>query len=124
MGCLRILSGFFNFVFLLMSLAILGVGIWILVDSNSLIDLLDDGSVDDSNKLMVRNAGIAITVVGGVAALTSALGFIGSCCKSKCSLVFFSIIMGLLFIATIGLAIVALVQQNLVTILVNYDIQK
>ncbi|XP_028268655.1 tetraspanin 35 [Parambassis ranga] len=116
MGCFGFLKAsmiFFNGIIFLAGAAILGVGIWVKVDSGSILSFL--GKIDNAPPELgqVLNIGYLLIALG---ALLVVIGFLGCCGvikESRCMLLLFFIIILLIFIAEVAGAIVILVFRPL-----------
>ncbi|XP_015277451.1 PREDICTED: tetraspanin-1 [Gekko japonicus] len=106
---LKVMMVLFNLAIALGGAALLGIGIWVSVDSTSFINLFGPLS---SNVLQFVNVGYLLIAIGAV---LFALGFLGCCGaqrESKCLLItFFSIIL-IIFIVEVAAAVVALVYTS------------
>ncbi|XP_062388012.1 tetraspanin-1-like [Sardina pilchardus] len=116
MGCfgfLKLMMFAFNGIIFLAGATILGVGIWVKVDSNSLFSLLDKipGAPEELNQVL--NVGYLLIAVGAVLLLLGFLGCCGAIKESKCMLLLFFIIVLLVFIAEVAGAVVILVFKPL-----------
>ncbi|XP_041943329.1 tetraspanin-1-like [Alosa sapidissima] len=116
MGCfgfLKIMMFAFNGIIFLAGATILGVGIWVKVDSNSFFSLLDKipGAPEELNQVV--NVGYLLIAVGAVLLLLGFLGCCGAIKESKCMLLLFFIIVLLVFIAEVAGAVVILVFKPL-----------
>ncbi|XP_060087735.1 tetraspanin-1 [Heteronotia binoei] len=106
---LKVMMVLFNLAIALGGAALLGIGIWVSVDSTSFVNLFGPLS---SNVLQFVNVGYLLIAIGAV---LFALGFLGCCGaqkESKCLLItFFSIIL-IIFIIEVAAAVVALVYTS------------
>ncbi|XP_035673915.1 CD9 antigen-like [Branchiostoma floridae] len=110
-GIIRVLLFIFNFVFWLIGLALLGIGIWLLVDPAS-----------KAIQSVLSFYGIAVYIIIAAGAITTVVGFLGCCgaCKeSKCLLIMFSIFLGIIFAVEVAAGIVAIVQRGLLSDLIT-----
>lgn len=112
MGCfgfLKVMMVVFNGIIFLAGAAILGVGIWVKVDSGSVFNLL--GKIEDapSELSQLLNVGYLLIAVGAVLLIIGFLGCCGAMKESKCMLLMFFIIILVVFIAEVAGAIVILV---------------
>ncbi|XP_073327473.1 tetraspanin 34a [Pagrus major] len=112
-GFLKMMMFIFNGGIFLAGAAILGVGIWVKVDSGSLLGVLD--SVEGAPSELSQLANISYMLIG-VGAVLVVIGFLGCCGairESRCMLLtFFSIVL-ILFIIEVAGAVVLLVFQGL-----------
>uniref|UniRef100_A0A8C2FC97 Tetraspanin n=1 Tax=Cyprinus carpio TaxID=7962 RepID=A0A8C2FC97_CYPCA len=142
MGCfgfLKTMMFLFNGIIFLAGAAILGVGIWVKVDSGSVLSFLQNIQGAPGELGQVLNVGYLLIAVGAVlvilgflgccgairdvGALLVILGFLGCCGairESKCMLLLFFIIILLVFIAEVAGAIVLLVFKPLVSLYTPY----
>lgn len=99
----------FNGIIFLAGAAILGVGIWVKVDSGSVLNFL--GKIDDAPPELsqVLNVGYLLIALGALLLVIGFLGCCGAVRESKCMLLLFFIIILLVFIAEVAGAIVILV---------------
>ncbi|KAL8178755.1 UNVERIFIED_CONTAM: Tetraspanin-1 [Gekko kuhli] len=89
--------------------ALLGIGIWVSVDSTSFINLFGPLS---ANVLQFVNVGYLLIAIGAVLFVLGFLGCCGAQRESKCLLItFFSIIL-IIFIIEVAAAVVALVYTS------------
>ncbi|XP_074660585.1 CD9 antigen-like [Tubulanus polymorphus] len=103
--CIKYLMIAFNFIFWLLGMALLGVGIWLLVDP-------------ESTKL-IQEAGIGNFYIGAyvmivVGIIVMVLGFLGYCGawrESQCMLTTFFVLLLLIFITLVGCGIWAVIKQ-------------
>ncbi|KAM3598382.1 uncharacterized protein V6R79_017290 [Siganus canaliculatus] len=112
MGCfsfLKVMMVVFNGIIFLAGAAILGVGIWVKVDSGSVFNLL--GKIKDAPSELgqLLNVGYLLIAVGAVLLIIGFLGCCGAMKESKCMLLIFFIIILVVFIAEVAGAIVILV---------------
>ncbi|XP_056265516.1 tetraspanin 34a [Pseudoliparis swirei] len=112
-GFLKIMMVIFNGGIFLAGACILGVGVWVKVDSGSLLGLL--GNVEDSPGLsQLVNAAYLLIGVGAVLLVIGFLGCCGAVRESRCMLLtFFSIVL-IIFLIEVAAAVVLLVFQGLV----------
>lgn len=111
--CIKVLMVLFNLAIFLAGGTLLGVGIWVSVDSGSFLKIFGTfGTGADSIGAQFVNVGYFLIAIG---ALLLILGFLGCCGaqkESKCLLItFFSIVL-IIFIAEIAGAVVALVYSS------------
>ncbi|XP_054837993.1 tetraspanin-1 [Eublepharis macularius] len=106
---LKVMMVLFNLAIALGGAVLLGIGIWVSVDSSSFVNLFGPLS---SNVLQFVNVGYLLIAIGAV---LFALGFLGCCGaqkESKCLLItFFSIVL-IIFIIEVAAAVVALVYTS------------
>ncbi|XP_077190006.1 tetraspanin-1 [Paroedura picta] len=118
---LKVMMILFNLAIALGGGALLGIGIWVTVDSASFINLFGPLS---SNVLQFVNVGYLLIAIGAV---LFALGFLGCCGaqkESKCLLItFFSIIL-IIFIIEVAAAVVALVYTSVAETILEATVTK
>ncbi|XP_061766126.1 tetraspanin 34a [Nerophis ophidion] len=111
-GFLKLMMFIFNGTICLAGAAILGVGIWVKVDSNSLMGILD--SVEDIPPEIseVANVAYLLIAVGSVLLVIGFLGCCGAVKESRCMLLtFFSIVL-IIFLIEVAGAVVLLVFSD------------
>uniref|UniRef100_A0A8C1RN21 Tetraspanin n=1 Tax=Cyprinus carpio TaxID=7962 RepID=A0A8C1RN21_CYPCA len=116
MGCfgfLKTMMFLFNGIIFLAGAAILGVGIWVKVDSGSVLSFLQNIQGAPGELGQVLNVGYLLIAVGAVLVILGFLGCCGAIRESKCMLLLFFIIILLVFIAEVAGAIVLLVFKPL-----------
>ncbi|XP_029945788.1 tetraspanin 35 [Salarias fasciatus] len=116
MGCygfLKCMMFVFNGIIFLAGAAVLGVGIWVKVDSGSILSFL--GKIEDAPPELsqVLNVGYLLIALGGLLLIIGFLGCCGAIKESKCMLLLFFIIILLVFLAEVAGAIVILVFRPL-----------
>uniref|UniRef100_A0A3P9JEY0 Tetraspanin n=1 Tax=Oryzias latipes TaxID=8090 RepID=A0A3P9JEY0_ORYLA len=117
MGCfgfLKIMMFIFNGIIFLAGAAILGVGIWVKVDSSSILGFLGKLPDAPSEFNQVLNVGYLLIAIGALLVLIGFLGCCGASKENKCMLLLFFIIILLVFIAEVAGAIVILAFRPLV----------
>nr|XP_020502071.1 tetraspanin-1-like [Labrus bergylta] len=110
---LKIMMFVFNGGIFLAGAAILGVGVWVKVDSGSLLGILDsvDGAPSELSQLVY--VGYLLIGVGAVLLIIGFLGCCGAVKESRCMLLtFFSIVL-IIFLVEVAGAVVLLVFQDL-----------
>ncbi|XP_004562939.1 tetraspanin 35 [Maylandia zebra] len=122
MGCFQFLKFMmfaFNGIIFLAGAAILGVGIWVKVDSGSVLTFL--GKIDNmpAELSQVLNVGYLLIAIGILLVVIGFLGCCGAMRESKCMLLLFFIIVLLIFIAEVAGAVVILVFRPLAEELFN-----
>ncbi|XP_061741563.1 uncharacterized protein LOC133541872 isoform X2 [Nerophis ophidion] len=116
MGCfgfLKFMMFLFNGIIFVAGAAILGVGIWVKVDSGSILGFL--GMIENAppELAQVLNVGYLLIAVGALLVIIGFLGCCGAARESKCMLLLFFIIILLVFIAEVAGAVVILVFRPL-----------
>ncbi|XP_042340318.1 tetraspanin 34 [Plectropomus leopardus] len=110
---LKIMMFIFNGGIFLAGAAILGVGVWVKVDSDSLLGLLDTVEGAPSGLSQLANVSYLLMGVGGVLLVIGFLGCCGAVKESRCMLLtFFSIVL-IIFLIEVAGAVVLLVFQGL-----------
>ncbi|KAJ4944453.1 hypothetical protein JOQ06_012997 [Pogonophryne albipinna] len=112
-GFLKIMMFIFNGGIFLAGAAILGVGVWVKVDSGSLLGLVEDVDGAPSGLSQLANVAYLLIAVGAVLLLIGFLGCCGAVKESRCMLLtFFSIVL-ILFLVEVAGAVVLLVFDGL-----------
>ncbi|XP_053194736.1 tetraspanin 35 [Scomber japonicus] len=116
MGCfgfLKVMMFIFNGIIFLAGAAILGVGIWVKVDSGSILSFL--GKIEDAPAELnqVLNVGYLLIAIGLLLLVIGFLGCCGAVRESRCMLMLFFIIVLVVFIAEVAGAVVILVFRPL-----------
>lgn len=109
----------FNGIIFLAGAAILAVGIWVKVDSGSILSFL--GKIEDAPAELsqVLNVGYLLIALGALLLIIGFLGCCGAIRESRCMLLLFFIIILLVFIAEVAGAVVILVFRPLADELLN-----
>ncbi|XP_022052133.2 tetraspanin 35 [Acanthochromis polyacanthus] len=116
MGCFGFLKGMmfvFNGIIFLAGAAILGVGIWVKVDSGSILGFLGKIENVPAELSQVLNVGYLLIAIGALLVVIGFLGCCGAIKESRCMLMLFFIIILLVFIAEVAGAVVILVFRPL-----------
>ncbi|XP_073350817.1 tetraspanin 35 [Pagrus major] len=116
MGCFGFLKAMmfvFNGIIFVAGVAILGVGIWVKVDSGSIFNFLGKIENVPPELTQVLNVGYLLIALGALLLVIGFLGCCGAVRESKCMLLLFFIIVLLVFIAEVAGAIVILVFRPL-----------
>ncbi|KAL6481732.1 hypothetical protein MHYP_G00098120 [Metynnis hypsauchen] len=108
-GFLKIMMFIFNGLIFLAGAVILGVGIWVTVDKNSLLGILEKIKDAPPELAQLANVGYLLIAVGAILAIMGFLGCCGAITENKCMLLTFFIIVLIIFIAEVAGAIVVLV---------------
>ncbi|XP_071330696.1 tetraspanin 35 [Trachinotus anak] len=122
MGCfgfLKVMMFVFNGIIFLAGAAILGVGIWVKVDSGSILSFLGKIENAPAELSQVLNVGYLLIAIGALLVVIGFLGCCGAVKESKCMLLLFFIIILLVFIAEIAGAVVILVFRPLANELIQ-----
>ncbi|XP_072298333.1 tetraspanin 35 isoform X2 [Eucyclogobius newberryi] len=112
--CLKFLMLFFNGIIFLAGAGILAVGIWVKVDSGSILGFLGKIPNAPSELSQVLNVGYLLIALGALLVIIGFLGCCGAMRESKCMLLLFFVIVMLIFLAEVAGAIVLLVFRPLV----------
>lgn len=112
-GFLKMMMFIFNGGIFLAGAAILGVGVWVKVDSNSLLGFLDHIEEAPSGLSQLVNVSYLLIAVGAVLLIIGFLGCCGAIRESRCMLLTFFIIVLIIFLIEVGGAVVLLVFQSL-----------
>ncbi|KAM7386268.1 hypothetical protein PAMA_009075 [Pampus argenteus] len=116
MGCFGLLKGMmfvFNGIIFLAGAAVLGVGIWVKVDSGSILTFLGKIENAPAELSQVLNVGYLLIAIGLLLLVIGFLGCCGAVRESKCMLLLFFIIVLVVFIAEVAGAVVILVFRPL-----------
>lgn len=116
MGCfgfLKVMMFAFNGIIFLAGAAILGVGIWVKVDSGSALGFLQKIDNAPSELSQILNVGYLLIAVGAVLLIIGFLGCCGAVKESRCMLLLFFVIVLVVFIAEVAGAVVILVFKPL-----------
>ncbi|MCJ8739389.1 hypothetical protein PDJAM_G00046610 [Pangasius djambal] len=122
MGCfgfLKTMMFFFNGIIFLAGAGILAVGIWVKVDNNSIMTILQGLSGAPPELKQVLNVGYLLIAVGSVLLLLGFLGCCGAVRESRCMLLMFFVIVLIVFIAEVAGAIVIVVFKGLIQSLIS-----
>ncbi|XP_068193102.1 tetraspanin 35 isoform X1 [Antennarius striatus] len=122
MGCfgfLKTMMFIFNGIIFLAGVAILGVGIWVKVDSGSILTYLGQIENAPPELSQVLNVGYLLIALGALLLVIGFLGCCGAVKESRCMLLLFFIIVLLVFIAEVAGAVVILVFRPLADQLIN-----
>ncbi|XP_075899612.1 tetraspanin 34a [Nelusetta ayraudi] len=111
-GFLKIMMFLFNGGIFLAGAVILGVGIWVTVDSSSLLGILDSVKDAPSQLSHLASVGYLLIAVGAFLLLIGFLGCCGAVRESRCMLLTFFIIVLIIFLIEVAGAIVLFVFQN------------
>uniref|UniRef100_A0A4W6FSF3 Tetraspanin n=1 Tax=Lates calcarifer TaxID=8187 RepID=A0A4W6FSF3_LATCA len=112
-GFLKMMMFVFNGGIFLAGAAILGVGVWVKVDSGSLLGILENVDGTPSGVSQLVNVSYLLMAVGGVLLVIGFLGCCGAIKESRCMLLtFFSIVL-IIFIIEVAGAVVLFVFQGL-----------
>ncbi|XP_041853061.1 tetraspanin 35 [Melanotaenia boesemani] len=122
MGCfgfLKVMMFAFNGIIFLAGATILGVGIWVKVDSGSVLSFL--GKIEQAPAALSQllNVGYLLIAIGALLVIIGFLGCCGAIKESKCMLLLFFIIVLLVFIAEVAGAIVILAFRPLADQLIS-----
>jgi len=122
MGCFGFLKAMmfaFNGIIFLAGAAILGVGIWVKVDSSSILGFIDQIEDAPSEINQILNVGYLLIAVGAVLLIIGFLGCCGAIKESRCMLLMFFVIVLVVFIAEVAGAVIVLVFKPLAEDLLN-----
>jgi len=96
----------FNFLFWVMGIILLGVGIYSRIEGGSLEDLVKDGALPNAANLMIAS-GIFVALIGF-------LGCCGALKKHRCMLISYSILIFMIFILELAAGIYAYSKKDTV----------
>ncbi|XP_049576247.1 tetraspanin 34a [Syngnathus scovelli] len=112
-GFLKMMMFIFNGAIFVAGAAILGVGIWVKVDSNSFMGVVDGVEELPPEISQLSNVGYVLIGVGSVLAIIGFLGCCGAVKESRCMLLtFFSIVL-IIFLIEVAVVVVVLVFKDL-----------
>lgn len=112
MGCfrfLKVMMFIFNGLIFVAGAVLLGVGIWVKVDSGSILGLLQKVPTVSEELSVLLNVAYLLIAVGGLLVIIGFLGCWGAAQESRCMLLLFFIIILVLFLAEVAGAVVILV---------------
>ncbi|XP_034507018.1 tetraspanin-1-like [Ailuropoda melanoleuca] len=107
---LKVMMILFNLAIVLGGATLLGIGIWVSVDSKSFLQIFGTLS---ANVLQFVNVGYLLIALGSVLFVLGFLGCCGAQKESKCLLIMFFTIILIIFIVEVAGAVVALVYTTL-----------
>ncbi|XP_077428047.1 tetraspanin 34a [Vanacampus margaritifer] len=111
-GFLKMMMFIFNGIIFVAGAAILGVGIWVKVDSNSFMGILNGVEAIPPQLSQLANVGYLLIGVGAVLLVIGFLGCCGAMKESRCMLLtFFSIVL-IIFLIEVAGAVVLLVFKD------------
>ncbi|XP_056144214.1 tetraspanin 35 [Lampris incognitus] len=122
MGCfgfLKVMMFAFNGIIFLAGAGILGVGIWVKVDSGSVLGVLQQIQDAPAELGQLLNVGYLLIAVGAVLLIIGFLGCCGAVRESRCMLLLFFVIVLVVFIAEVAGAVVILVFRPLAEELIS-----
>ncbi|CAK6953458.1 tetraspanin-1-like [Scomber scombrus] len=112
-GFLKVMMFIFNGGIFVAGAAILGVGVWVKVDSASLLGIVEQAENAPSGLSQLANISYLLMAVGGVLLVIGFLGCCGAIRESRCMLLtFFSIVL-IIFLVEVAGAVVLLVFEDL-----------
>ncbi|KAJ7332784.1 hypothetical protein JRQ81_014964 [Phrynocephalus forsythii] len=107
---LKVMMILFNLAIVIGGGVLLGIGIWVSVDSSSFLHIFGPLS---SSVLQFVNVGYLLIAIGAVLFVLGFLGCCGAQKESKCLLIMFFSIVLIIFIIEVAAAVVALVYTSL-----------
>jgi len=120
-GCdrfLKYLFFFFTFVFFLVGLSSIAIGIWALVDK-SFGEVIDNLNIPELDSHALQAAAVILIVVGVLVMLIGALGCLGAARENQCFLTVFAICLFLIFALMIAGAVMAYGYKDELKSLIN-----
>ncbi|XP_008274906.1 tetraspanin 34a [Stegastes partitus] len=111
-GFLKVMMFIFNGGIFLAGAAILGVGVWVKVDSESLLGLLENLEDAPSELSQLANVSYLLIAVGAVLLVIGFLGCCGAIRESRCLLLTFFCIVLIIFLIEVAGAVVLFVFQS------------
>ncbi|XP_026562814.1 tetraspanin-1 [Pseudonaja textilis] len=118
---LKVMMILFNLAIFLGGATLLGIGIWVTVDSKSFLDIF--GAISAS-VLQFVHVGYLLIAIGAVLFLLGFLGCCGAQKESKCLLIMFFSIILIIFIIEVAGAVVALVYTSLAETILQATVAK
>ncbi|XP_013916449.1 PREDICTED: tetraspanin-1-like [Thamnophis sirtalis] len=118
---LKVMMILFNLLIFLGGATLLGIGIWVTVDSKSFLNIFGAISV---TVLQFVHVGYLLIAIGAVLFLLGFLGCCGAQKESKCLLIMFFTIILIIFIIEIAGAVVALVYTSLAQTILQSTVAK
>lgn len=108
-GCAKIILIIVNIIFLLTGLAVLGVGIWMLVDQD-VLKLVDFIVPNESG--LFHAAAILLIALGAFVVIVSILGFVGACIEHRKVLTAYIVLVVIVFAGQVACGIVAIIYKD------------
>ncbi|XP_044306686.1 tetraspanin-1 [Varanus komodoensis] len=118
---LKVMMILFNLLIVIGGGTLLGIGIWVSVDSGSFLKIFGPLS---SSVLQFVNVGYLLIAIGAVLFLLGFLGCCGAQKESKCLLIMFFSIILIIFIVEVAAAVVALVYTSLAEVILQETVTK
>ncbi|XP_053184976.1 tetraspanin-1-like [Scomber japonicus] len=112
-GFLKVMMFIFNGGIFVAGAAILGVGVWVKVDSASLLGIVEQVDDAPSGLSQLANISYLLMAVGGVLLVIGFLGCCGAIRESRCMLLTFFTIVLIIFLVEVAGAVVLLVFEDL-----------
>ncbi|XP_062339685.1 tetraspanin 35 [Osmerus eperlanus] len=112
MGCftfLKVMMFVFNGIIFVAGAAVLGVGIWVKVDSGSILGFIQGIKDAPEGLNQLLNVGYLLIAIGALLLIIGFLGCCGAVRESRCMLLLFFIVVLVVFIAEVAGAVVILV---------------
>lgn len=107
MNCCRLLLFVFNFVFWLLGMVVLGIGIWSRIEGNEPWDSFIKGNPQLTAANMMIAAGVIVTLIGF-------LGCCGAIKKSQCMLISYAVLIFLIFALELAAGIYAYTKRDVI----------
>ncbi|XP_020647352.2 tetraspanin-16 isoform X1 [Pogona vitticeps] len=114
---LKLMMFIFNGVVFLSGLALLGIGIWVKVDSTSFVKILGAAA---PHLVQLINVGYLCIALGTFLLLMGFMGCWGAMKESKCLLLMFFVVTMILFVAEVAGAVVVLAFSSVADIFVEH----
>lgn len=114
--CLKYILFITNFVFFLIGLGTVGLGVWALLDDDRILILTevgDSGSFDVVS--LIRTGALVLIASGGVAVLIGFLGCCGAVKENNCLLFAYCVVMVVILFVQIAAVVIAAIFQSKVT---------
>ncbi|XP_020639033.3 tetraspanin-1 [Pogona vitticeps] len=113
---LKVMMVLFNLTIVIGGGVLLGIGIWVSVDSGSFLNIFGPLS---TSVMQFVNVGYLLIAIGAVLFVLGFLGCCGAQKESKCLLIMFFSIVLIIFIIEVAAAVVALVYTSLAEIILQ-----
>ncbi|XP_066141322.1 CD82 antigen isoform X1 [Euwallacea fornicatus] len=106
----------FNFIIFILSTLILGVGIWFLLDTNSLIGLIRAAPSSvletSTSPAFVQTTSYVMIAIGACMFFVSFLGYCGALRESRCMLTLYGILLIAILIAEITVLVTGIIMKS------------
>ncbi|XP_062612230.1 tetraspanin-18-like [Saccostrea cucullata] len=114
--CVKYILFIANFVFFLIGLGTVGLGVWALIDDDKILILTEVGDADNFDVVsLIRTGALVLIASGGVAVLIGFLGCCGAVKENNCLLFAYCVVMVVILFVQIAAVVIAAIFQNKVT---------